>query len=130
MTETPSSISLWVGHATSPGDLDQYLHIGYTKDGDEIKSPFAEDFGIEYYDDDSREADFVPSVGQSISALLAGCSYDTEVIPEAVALIGDKLSFDANVFVMLLDFAYDGRIESVEHPHMSLKFVGIVRYTS
>ncbi|CAH8712824.1 immunity 22 family protein [Paenibacillus thiaminolyticus] len=56
----------------------------YTEDGDGIEPPFAEDFRIFYFDGDFREAYLADSPGVGLADLLAGCSYEEEVIRRPV----------------------------------------------
>ncbi|MEC0064667.1 immunity 22 family protein [Paenibacillus thiaminolyticus] len=64
--------------------MERYLTYTYTEDGDGIEPPFAEDFRIFYFDGDFREAYLADSPGVGLADLLAGCSYEEEVIRRPV----------------------------------------------
>ena len=119
-------VSLWVGHADSTSDLEDYLKMAYTEDGDVIPSPFARDFRIEHYDEDFREAQHYDKPSQSVSGLLRGYSYDNVIIPKFIQLLGDTLPMPVNAIVLLYNFKYEGEVESTASGPVTLRFMGVV----
>jgi hypothetical protein len=119
-------VSLWVGHADSASDLEDYLKVTYTEDGDVIRSPFATDFRIEYYDEDFREAQRYDGPSQSVSGLLRGYSYDSVIIPKFIQLLGDTLPVPVNAIVLLYNFKHEGEVDSAGSGPVTLRFMGVV----
>jgi hypothetical protein len=69
-----------VGKCNSKRDLQNYLFISYTEDGDAIPSKFETDFNIDYFEEDFREVAYFDEEQNTLPMLLEGCSYDNIVI--------------------------------------------------
>lgn len=127
MPQEPGIVSLWTGWAESDEALESYLAFGFTEDGDSVPSPFAHDFGIDWFDEDFREAGLISLLTQSLSQLLEGHSNAKALIPKFAATIGDTLDSEANAVLLLFDFRYDGEVREVTHGPVRLRFQGVVR---
>lgn len=121
--EREGYVSLWVGNFSSKEEMENYLHISYDEDGDAIPSRFEEDFDIDYYDLDFREAEFYPTEVISMQELLKFCSYDEMIIPKFIDTIGEQLHQSVNSMILLYEFNYSGQQSG--HP---LTFLGTVKY--
>ncbi|OCA83188.1 hypothetical protein A8F94_18915 [Bacillus sp. FJAT-27225] len=119
--EREGYVSLWVGGFESKRDLDEYLKIEFTEDGDALPSRLGEDFFIDYYDEDFREAKFFEKPPESLEEALNGFSYDEVIVP---AFEGKYKGF-LNTAVLLYNFYYEERAEGKKSP---LLFVGTIRY--
>ncbi|MER2172623.1 MAG: immunity 22 family protein [Psychrobacillus psychrodurans] len=124
--EKISYVSLWVGKFPSIKELENYLLIAYTEDGDTIPSQFEKDFNIEYFDEDFSEAHYEEVKVHKLSQLLEGCSYDDVVIPNFVEKYGDALSTNANSLILLYDFEHTKSRDDDEINRV--KYVGSVQY--
>lgn len=124
--EKISYVSLWVGKFSSIEELENYLLIAYTEDGDAIPSQFEKDFNIEYFDEDFSEAHYENDEVHKFSQLLESCSYNDVVIPNFVEKFGENLPTSANSMILLYDFEYNkSGTHDKTHP---VKYVGSVRY--
>ncbi len=121
-------VSLWAGTAASAEALEEYLTIRYTEDGDAIWPPFAHEFGIQRFDEDFREADFIDPPERSLNELLAGTSYNHVTIPRFTKVIGATLPEEVNAIVLLYNFNYGGQIVNSENGAVVLSFRGVVLY--
>ena len=74
--EEEGFVSLWVGKFKSNKDLQNYLLISYSEDGDALPSTFEKDFQIDYYDEDSMEAEFFNREIRNLQTLLPCTCYD------------------------------------------------------
>jgi hypothetical protein len=126
--EEEGVVSLWAGRADSAEALAAYMREDYSEDGDFIPPPFAKDFGIDYYDEDFREAEYFTKPARSIRQLLKGCSYGDVVIPKFVHLLGDSFPDDVNAVVMLYNFKHDTGVEASDGEAIRLKYMGAVKY--
>lgn len=107
--EIEGYVSLWVGNFSSKEELNNYLYISYDEDGDAIPSKFEEDFEIDYYDTDFREAGFFEKEITSIQEILKGCSYEENIIPAIISTIGETLQKPVNSMILLYNFKYNGQ---------------------
>ncbi len=121
-------VSLWVGHVESSNALDAYMVVGYSEDGDFIPSPFAKDFGIGYYDDDFREAQYYQNPSRSVRDLLRGYSYNNMIIPKFVQLLGELLPEEVNAVVLLYNFKHDNGVVANAGETVRLRYVGTVSF--
>lgn len=121
-------VSLWVGVSASEEVLDQYLTVSYTDEGDPIASQFAIDFRLPRYDEDFREAAVSPQRTKSLSELLAGVSYEDQIVPRFERLAGESLQEAVNTFVLLYNFRYEGDPTQAESAFTRLDYVGAVSY--
>ncbi len=124
--EKISYVSLWVGKFPSIKELENYLLIAYTEDGDTIPSQFEKDFNIEYFDEDFSEAHYEEVKVHKLSQLLEGCSYDDVVIPNFVEKYGEGLPTNANSLILLYDFEHTKSRDDDEIHRV--KYVGSVQY--
>jgi hypothetical protein len=104
------AVSLWVGISPSRNALENYVQIDYSTGDLARLSQFADDFGTGLYDDDFVEADMSGKPTRSLSNLLRGCSYDSIIISKFVKLCGESLPEEANAFVLLYNFRYNGSL--------------------
>lgn len=124
----PGIVSLWVGRCNSDDELERYLTFTYTEDGDSITPPFADDFRIFYFDDDFREASLADVPGVRLADLLAGCSYEEEVIPQFMKLHPEPFAEERNAVILLYDFSYHGQVRHAANERLSFAYIGSVRY--
>lgn len=96
-------VSVWVGTETKPDVLEAILRAGYTSDGDWIAPPFAEAFGVGYFNDATREAEVLSSPTSSISEVLQGFSYDTTIIEHLAEQGARTLDAPASAAILLYD---------------------------
>lgn len=76
-----NDVSLWLGNFSSEDDLEEYMDVKYTKDGDSVPSQFEKDFKLGYYDRDLIEKDWIEVAENNIHDLLIDFSYDNQLIP-------------------------------------------------
>ncbi|KOP70118.1 immunity 22 family protein [Priestia megaterium] len=118
-------VSLWVCKFSSSEELENYLLVAYTEDGDAIPSQFEQDFKIDYYDEDFSEAHYADEEIPKLSQLLEGCSYDDVVIPNFVEKYGEYLLNGFNSMILLYDFQYN---KKSDNEITGVKYLGSVRY--
>jgi len=128
MAQQDGRVSLWVGTATDLRHLEEYLSFRYTEDGDAIIPPFASDSGIEWFDDDFREAEVFSESSRSLRTLLKGFSSDDVISSGFIQLGGDLLDDACNTVVLLYNFEYDGAVTSLAAEGVRLRFIGVVSY--
>ena len=117
-------VSLWLGVFENRDELKKYVDISFDEDGNIIKSLFQEIYGIESYDLDSIETDWIEEGCAGIESLLAGFSYDDEIIPKFKELIGKRELSKYNSIVLLYYFEYDTDEQSADE----FEFIGCVDY--
>ncbi|WP_028402819.1 immunity 22 family protein [Ectobacillus panaciterrae] len=126
--EKENIVALWVGNVSSMGELEEYLETTYTEDGDLLPSAFAQDFGIEYYDEAFQEIDYREHATANINELLADFSYDEELISKYTSLYGEGLSSKFNSVILLYNFEYTGSLKKVVNSGRSFEYLGSVAY--
>ena len=119
-------VSLWAGRADSSQAFKAFLLTGYTEDGDYIPSPFVRDFGIKYYDEDFREAQYYEKPSRSLRALLNGYSRDYMIIPKFIQLFGEFFPDDVNAVVVWYRFNYHGRVIINADATVKMRYMGAV----
>jgi hypothetical protein len=119
-------VSLFIGNMSSSEELDQYVLIEYTEDGDAIPSQFEKDFGIDYYDEDFREVEFYKEPLDDLRNLLEGFSYNEEIVWKFIDLCGVYLDHKVNSVILLYNFQYTGTIKRANQ----FQFLGAVQYKS
>lgn len=129
--EKEGYVSLWIGNIRSDEQLAAYVEVGYTEDGDCTPSQFLKDFQINTYDFDE---DFIERIcneieTQSIGELILGCSYEEEIIPQYEKLVNGVSLEKFNAGILLYNFQYDGRVDSINGKGYEFKFVGSVKYS-
>ena len=125
--EQEGFVSLWAGKFKSNKDLQDYLSISYTRDGDAIPSKFETGFGIDYYDEDFREAEYYDGELNKLPTLLKGCSYDDIVIPNYIETYGETLKYSVNSLILLYNFLHS---EKVNNHSSHVNYIGSVTYKS
>lgn len=126
--EQEGYVSLWVGRVPSTEALEQLLTISYNDDGESIPSAFGEGYGLDWYDDDFREAEWFTQASSQVIPIIQGCSYEKLVLPRFVALLGEQLDQKYNAVILLYNFKYDGNAIDVSIDDSQLKFLGTVEY--
>lgn len=90
--EKEGFVSLFVGNLSSYEELQNYVLVRYTEDGEAIPSEFERDFNIDYYNEDFREVEFYDEPSDDLRVLLKGFSYDEEIIPKFIEICGERLN--------------------------------------
>lgn len=126
--EVEGAVSLWVGVANSRSALEAYLDIDYSSGDASRLSPFADDFGIEYYDEDFVDISFHDTPTKSLAELLRRCSYASLITPKFVELCGAYLPTEVNSAVLLYNFRHHGSPgdESSATRSLKLQFLGSI----
>ena len=117
-------VSIWIGNAPCWEVLDEYLTFLFTEDGDAIPCRFADAFGIDWFDDDYREASVSEHSTLSVRELLQRHSHGPEIAYE----LGDSppLADPCNAMVLLFEFEYSGLVESADFGNAKLRYLGTV----
>ena len=93
------SVSLWIGNAPSDRQLDDYVRLTYSDDGDLVPSQFMQDLRLARWNDSCREAECVGTTS-SLATLLSGVSYAAEIIPQFERTVGRVLNPPCSAFVL------------------------------
>ncbi|KML32063.1 immunity 22 family protein [Rossellomorea marisflavi] len=121
--------SVWFGVSKSFENLEEYVDIEYTEDGDAIDSKFGTNFEFGYYDEDNIEICFYENPKNNVDDILNDFSYSELIIPKIKELInGDKLAYSINSVIVLYDFQYNEAKSGVESENLEIKFIGTVPY--
>lgn len=123
-----NSVSLWLGNIKLSKDLNKYLKVKYSVDGDLIPSDFAKDFKIRRYDDDFREAEFYEEPSNNIYELLEGFSYDNVIIDYFKSILKETLSESYNTVILLYNFEYDSSVIEINNSSGYFKYIGSTKY--
>lgn len=119
-------VYVWVGINQEADDFDNYIHIGYTEDGDSIPSQFMLDADIEFYDEDGQE--FVNhEKGEAIDTAFTGHSYYDSFKNDLLnELKNQKID---KIYSQYLIYDMEDRIEFNSKPkNKNLKYVGEFMY--
>jgi hypothetical protein len=111
-----NKVSIWFGKFDTEVGLDAFLEIDYDEDGDSVPSLFMIAFGIDYYDEDFREAFLDNNLNK---ASLENVSYSETFV--------DKIETDFskyNCAILLYDYDYSGEILETEN----IDFYGVLYY--
>lgn len=118
--EEANKVSVWIGKFTDDDDLTDYIENAYDENGDS-SNQFLDDTGIDWIDDDFREAGMLqPDL--SLRKNLVGFSWIDSfahvLIPELEAM----RSVDDNGLILLYNFEY----EDAESARLAsrMRFVG------
>lgn len=114
--------AVWLSEIDNYEDLDDYTEDTWDSSGERSLSQFATDFGITWYDPDSREFD-IETDAESFKDLFSGVSYEENYIDD---VIRDLSEFDCKKyksFMILHDFKYEG-----EGSSKKAVFIGNYRY--
>lgn len=125
-------VSLWVGNVKTDDDRFDYINLMYSDDGSEVTSNFLEDFNIDpdEFDEDFVESEHFEEKRAKVANILSGCSYDYNIIPRFIDLIGETLTSKYNCAILLYNFQYKGNIKSVEKTNYDFLFLGSVKFNS
>ncbi|PFD34318.1 hypothetical protein CN285_25760 [Bacillus cereus] len=112
--EVHGMVSIWLGNMKTQGQLDAYMDVTYDEEGDSIPAKFFVDFNIDMIDvdDDFIEKEVLEETSDDISVLLAGCSYDDEILSRIKE--GVKLGKPYNSIVLIYNFQYDNSVSDFE----------------
>lgn len=121
--------SLWLGTSQSFNQLQEYVDMEYTEDGDGIDSKFGVNFGFGNYDEDNIEIMFYEEPKIHIEEILQDFSYSEIIIPRFKDLmkkvnVGDSM----NSVILLYDFRYDAERVKDTYEDLEFIFVGAVSY--
>lgn len=122
--EKEGFVSLFIGHSNSYDELQNYILVSYSEDGDAIPSQFEKDFNIDYHDEDFREVEFYDEPSDDLRVLLEGFSYDEEIIPKIIEICGERLNQEANSVILLYNFQYHGNVNEANQ----FRFLGTIQY--
>ena len=127
-SDIEGAVSLWVGVAPSRSALEAYLDIDYSSGDASRLSPFADDFGIEYYDEDFVDISFHETATNSLPWLLRRCSYASSITPKFVELCGEFLPTEVNSAVLLYNFRHHRSpgLGSIDRLPVKLRFMGSI----
>lgn len=128
--EKQGYVSLWVGNCKSNKDLDNYVEILYTEDGDCIPSQFLNDFKIDMieFNEDFIEVDCGESTKTELKEILEDFSYDNVIIPRFCDLNGTSVTQEINSVILLYNFKYCEAIKEVNNEKIEFKYLGTVQY--
>lgn len=118
-------VSIWAGSSPSWEVLDAALTFSFTDDGDAIPCQFCRAFGIDWFDDDYREASHSSFLTSNIGILIIKHSDGNHII----RMLGHRvlIHIPCNSIVLLYDFEYPGIVRSaIIEDHTRLIFVGCV----
>ncbi|MED1114202.1 immunity 22 family protein [Bacillus paramycoides] len=112
--EVHGMVSIWLGNMKTQDQLDAYMDVTYDEEGDSIPAKFFVDFNIDMIDvdDDFIEKEVLEETSDDISVLLAGCSYDDEILFRIKE--GVKLGKPYNSIVLIYNFQYDNSVSDFE----------------
>ena len=121
-------VSLWIGKASTPAELDEYIRLGYTEDGELRPSQFMVDFALPRWDESCREAECYEKDTMTVQEILSGFSYDDQIIPQFERQIGPALPKSANAVVLLYNFNHQPASATASDGPVSLHFIGVAEY--
>ncbi|HEK9100075.1 immunity 22 family protein [Bacillus pfraonensis] len=121
--------SLWLGTSQSLNQLQKYVDMEYTEDGDSIDSKFGVNFGFGYYDEYQIEIMFYEEAKIHIEEVLQDFSYSEIIIPRFKDLM-KRVDVEDNInsVIVLYDFQYDGEKVKDAYEGLEFIFVGAVPY--
>jgi len=123
--ESIGKVSLWIGNFKDEVELNNYACLGYTADGDQIYSQFANEFDFGHTDDDLIEYEFFHEELISIDELLEHFSYGKIIYNRFKEVLSeDKTKKSINSAILLYDFEYEEDIMAVGN----VEYVGCVSY--
>ncbi|MBI6871355.1 immunity 22 family protein [Clostridium aciditolerans] len=123
--EISGLVSLWIGNFNSITELKNYVCLGYTADGDQIYSKFANEFDFGHTDDDSIEYEFYNEKLIVIKDLLKPFSYSNIIIHRFENLLGkNKFDKPVNSLILLYDYKHEEDIIK----GTNIEYVGCVSY--
>ena len=120
-------VSLWLGEAESEDLFWCSLDVAFSDDGDFLGSSFSRAFGVDYYDDALREAEYVGERAASLRSLLAQASYG-DTIDFRFEMAAIELGKQANCLVLLFDYRHRPPPAEAVVPGVRFRFAGVVPY--
>ncbi len=121
-----NDVSLWLGNFSSEDDLEEYMDVKYTKDGDSVPSQFEKDFKLGYYDRDLIEKDWIEVAENNIHDLLIDFSYDNQLIPQ-FKVIQKKY----NTIILIYNYDYKQEksfLNTTVKDAYEVDFTGVAKY--
>lgn len=128
--ENPGVMSLWIGNFRTKQSLKEYVEIKFDEVGDRTQSKFMRDFNLDFidYNQDLLESTLIGDSTTSLTTLLSGSSYETEILSQFVEHYGEELPEIYDSVIRLYDFEYDGDIDEVKFKSRNLIYMGSVVY--
>ncbi|MCU5098323.1 immunity 22 family protein [Bacillus wiedmannii] len=128
--ENPGVMSLWIGNFRTKQSLKEYVEIKFDEVGDRTQSKFMRDFNLDFidYNQDLLESTLIDDSTTSLTTLLSGSSYETEILSQFVEHYGEELPEIYDSVIRLYDFEYDGDIDEVKFKSGNLIYMGSVVY--
>ncbi|KAA0745182.1 hypothetical protein DN389_11980 [Bacillus sp. AY3-1] len=128
--ENPGVMSLWIGNFRTKQSLKEYVEIKFDEVGDRTQSKFMRDFNLDFidYNQDLLESTLIEDSTTSLTTLLSGSSYETEILSQFVEHYGEELPEIYDSVIRLYDFEYDGDIDEVKFKSGNLIYMGSVVY--
>ncbi|MGA5661077.1 immunity 22 family protein [Bacillus bombysepticus] len=128
--ENPGVMSLWIGNFRTKQSLKEYVEIKFDEVGDRTQSKFMRDFNLDFidYNQDLLESTLIEDSTTSLTTLLSGSSYKTEILSQFVEHYGEELPEIYDSVIRLYDFEYDGDIDEVKFISGNLIHMGSVVY--
>jgi|688.fasta_scaffold731812_2 hypothetical protein len=121
-------VSLWIGKASTQVELDAYIRLSFTDDGELRASQFMLDFALPRWDESCREAECYEKGTSNLREILSGFSYEDQIIPQFEKQIGPVLREVANAVVLLYNFKHQPKSATSSDGPISLKFIGVAEY--
>ncbi|MEK5110316.1 MULTISPECIES: immunity 22 family protein [Bacillus] len=128
--ENPGVMSLWIGNFRTKQSLKEYVEIKFDEVGDRTQSKFMRDFNLDFidYNQDLLESTLIEDSTTSLTTLLSGSSYETEILSQFAEHYGEELPEIYDSVIRLYDFEYDGDIDEVKFKSGNLIYMGSVVY--
>ncbi|HDR6297903.1 TPA: immunity 22 family protein [Bacillus thuringiensis] len=123
-------MSLWIGNFRTKQSLKEYVEIKFDEVGDRTQSKFMRDFNLDFidYNQDLLESTLIEDSTTSLTTLLSGSSYETEILSQFSEHYGEELPEIYDSVIRLYDFEYDGDIDEVKFKSGDLIYMGSVVY--
>ncbi|MEW9108113.1 MAG: immunity 22 family protein [Cytobacillus gottheilii] len=127
--QSNSAVSIWFGVSKSLYNLEKYVEMTYTEDGDAIDSRFGTSFGFGYYDEDKIEIHFFEEPLSDLNEILKDFSYSESFIPSLKTVIqGDHLAHSINSVILLYDLEDDILSSKDATGNIEMKYIATVPY--
>lgn len=127
--EKENCVSIWVGFSPSKDVIDEYIHIKYSEDGDQLGSIFSQAYEIEidgFIDDDFLELSYFEPVSNILNGM--ECSY-FEYISEQIKKSGKQfLDKKVNFSILYYNYDYSGEVNTIKNGDVSVEFLGSFSY--
>lgn len=127
-TDRFGTVSIWLGNFKCLRDLEEYVSIKYTEDGDSIDSQFEKDFSNDCIDEDFLEINYLDDSINEFSKIIEGHSYFNSIISNYSKQNIDKLDTIYNSSILAYDLNYDGDINKAKNGDGSQVFIGNFEY--